>query len=306
MHNSYGYRPYFLRDTRDGHQWLLPLMEVKSWLTGNRAVALPFTDRVPVGNGANGAREELLEQCRVLGKSRGWKTVEVRCGELAGQEAAQYFGHLLELPDNEGSCFDAVSGNHRRNIRKAAKAGVQVQIDNSPAGMERFYRLNALTRKRHGLPPQPRRFFREIQQGMLDCGLGHIGIATHNGRDLAANIYLHFNDQVVYKYGAADLHQSAAGASTLLMWEMIRFFIGEGYRQLDFGRTDLHHDGLRRFKSGWGATEQPFSYLRINIKNGRQIRDSASQVSGRHNAVFRLMPVTVLELAGRLLYRHMG
>ncbi len=48
---TYGYQPtYFL--VREGNRLLglLPCMEVRSWLTGYRGVALPFTDRSEAPN----------------------------------------------------------------------------------------------------------------------------------------------------------------------------------------------------------------------------------------------------------------
>ena len=41
---------------------------------------------------------------------------------------------------------------------------------------------------------------------------------------------------------------------------MIRWACENGYRELDFGRTDLEQDGLREFKRGWGAEESPLHH----------------------------------------------
>ena len=42
---TYNYRPHYLTAEKDGIlKAVLPLMEVNSWLTGSRAVSLPFSD----------------------------------------------------------------------------------------------------------------------------------------------------------------------------------------------------------------------------------------------------------------------
>ena len=45
------------------------------------------------------------------------------------------------------------------NIKKALKEGVEVQLHNSFESVKSFFKLNCMTRKRHGLPPQPFKFF---------------------------------------------------------------------------------------------------------------------------------------------------
>jgi hypothetical protein len=45
LQGAYGFKPvYFTASEADGRSSILPLMEVNSWLTGRRGIALPFTD----------------------------------------------------------------------------------------------------------------------------------------------------------------------------------------------------------------------------------------------------------------------
>src|SRR4030066_163040 len=47
----------------------------------------------------------------------------------------------------------------KRNIKKSEREGVEVKILNSLESLNEFYKLNCITRKKHGLPPQPYNFF---------------------------------------------------------------------------------------------------------------------------------------------------
>ncbi len=68
---------------------------------------------------------------------------------------ATYFGHTLDLSKGEEQIFKGLRDSTRRNIRKAVNQNVTVRISREPEAMREFYRLNCMTRKEHGLPPQP-------------------------------------------------------------------------------------------------------------------------------------------------------
>ena len=65
----------------------------------------------------------------------------------------------------------------RRNIRQAEKEGVEVTLRHTREALAAFYRLHCLTRRYHGLPPQPWSFFEKIHEHIIApaeglCGLG--------------------------------------------------------------------------------------------------------------------------------------
>jgi len=72
--DTYGYVPhYFYTGAATVPEAVLPLMEVDSWLTGRRGVALPFTDEcAPLGAGKE-SFGEMFAGAIAFGKERGWK-----------------------------------------------------------------------------------------------------------------------------------------------------------------------------------------------------------------------------------------
>src|SRR5882672_10733288 len=79
--DTYGFVPnYFFTGTADAPEAVLPLMEVNSWLTGRRGIALPFTDEcAPLGAGKD-SFGEIFQNAIVFGKNRSWKYIECRGG----------------------------------------------------------------------------------------------------------------------------------------------------------------------------------------------------------------------------------
>lgn len=306
---SYRYNPlYFALTENNKLMALLPFMEIKSVLTGKRAVSLPFTDHCEplIAGGSN--FHDMFKQAAELGRRSGWKYIELRdAGEflLDAPLSAFFYSHTLDIAGDENNLFSAFRDSTRRNISKAMKVGVNVSISNSIESLREFCRLNSLTRKKHGLPPQPAVFFRKIFEHVIEKGLGMIALAIHKNISLAGGVFFHFGTSAVYKYGASDEKYLHFRANNLVMWEAIKWYCQNGYRRLSFGRTEPQNSGLRQFKNGWGAREKIIKYYRYDLKSGA-FQGTKQNITGFHNKIFSLMPHPMLSLAGKLLYRHIG
>ena len=179
-----------------------------------------------------------------------------------------------------------------------------MNVERTPEALEEFISLHVLTRKRHGVPPQPRRFFTQIHQQIIQPGLGFVVLARRGTIPVAAAIFFVWGDKAIYKFGASDQSEQSLRGNNLVMWEAIRFLAQSGVQQLDFGRTAFEHEGLRRFKLGWGTTERTITYCRFETKSQAcvAVRPRHSGISARF---FSHMPVAVNQMAGHLLYPHL-
>jgi hypothetical protein len=307
LRESYHYEPFFLTIRNQAVlEALLPVMEVDSPITGKRGVSLPFSDYCePIVSGAEQFRE-LFAAAVALGKKRGWRYLELRGGEpfLDETEPSEWhYGHTLDL--GKIGTYADFSDSTRRNIQKAEKQNLDVTISASPDALQAFCRLNALTRRHHGLPPQPRRFFQCVHDHILSRNMGFIVLASLQGTAIAANIYLTFGDQILYKYGASDRTFQHLRANNLVMWEAIKWGSDHGYRTLCLGRTEPGNDGLRQFKVGWGARERLIRYYRYDLRKDAFIK-APIIVRPSYGKIFSKLPIPVLNMLGSILYRHMG
>jgi hypothetical protein len=294
----------------DGGQLLalIPVMGVNSFLTGRRGVSLPFTDycKPIIANGI--PFQNLLEHIIENGKKSGWKSLELRSGNNllpSTMPSITYLGHTLDLYHGEEEVFSNFKDSTKRNIKKAIKEKVSVEIFNSLESIKEFYTLNCVTRKQHGLPPQPFNFFKKIYDHVISRNLGFLILASYGGKNIAGAIYFHFGEKAVYKYGASDKRFQNLRANNLVMWEAIKWYSQNGYKNLCFGRTERENQGLIQFKSGWGTTEQQINYYRYDLNKGSFIPGS-SKVTGFHNKIFRNLPLPLLKRVGSVLYKHVG
>jgi hypothetical protein len=309
LHESYAFKPIYLTAVEDKKlSLLIPLMEVKSVLTGKRGVSLPFTDYCDILFPSGAHFGEAMNRLIEYGKRSGWGFIEMRSGvDPLGENTRSsfYYGHVLDLSQGEERIFANLRDSTKRNIKKAIKEGVTTRLCTSLESVREFYRLHCLTRREHGLPPQPFIFFKKIFEHIILQGLGFVVLASHNAKNIAGAVYFHFGQKAIFKYGASSKEHQHMRANNLLMWEAIRWFSGNGFKDFCFGRTDAENAGLRQFKSGWGGEERTINYYRYNLKTDTFAHNN-SQNEEFHKSIIRKMPVPLLRMAGSLLYRHMG
>ena len=309
--DTYRYAPLYLVH-RDAARltWAVPLVEVRSALTGTRGVSLPFTDFCPPWRHAREAPEPqgLREQCLQLGRARRWRYIEFR-GNVFGNDpppaSAAYLEHTIDLTPGEGQLFRSFRGSVRRAVRKGNRVGLETSFGCSQNQLAAFCRLNRLTRREHGLPPQPRRFFRHLHRHVLSCGMGQVVVARHEGRPVAAAVFLHAGRNALFKYGASDSSRQDLRANTHVMWEAIRWYAGRGYAKLSLGRTNERNEGLRRFKMSLHPDERRYRYFRYSYRAKAFLQNIAT-VGHDGSAVLRRLPLGAAQLLGDLAYRHVG
>ena len=309
LRKSYNYTPIYLCVSEQNKlASLLPMMEVDSFLTGKRGVCLPFTDACePIAQNAQ-EFQKLFDQAVVLGKKRKWKYLAIRGGEkyLSAEQPAEFFyGHKLDLALGQQQLFRNLRDSTQRNIKKAQKENISVTISTSLQSMKEFYRLNTMTRREHGLPPQPFNFFRNLHDLVIKKDLGFIVTASVNNIVIAANVYFKFGNEVIYKYGASDKKFQHLRANNLVMWEAIKWGADQGFAKLCFGRTEPENEGLLQFKSGWGVQPYRIHYYRYDLQKNI-FTANPSDINPLFKRIFSKLPIPVLGIMGRILYRHMG
>jgi hypothetical protein len=306
---TYGHKPVFFCRIADGRlTQLLPVMEVSSPLTGRRGVSLPFSDLCPaigVGEEESGS---LYAAVIEHGRQRNWRYFEARGGIdhwPGATPSVAFFGHIIQLEGGEAALFKRLDGAVRRGIRKAESGGIQIEFANTLEAIRIFYALHCRTRSRHGVPPQPIKFFENIGRYVLESGQGFVAIARHEGAPVGAAVFFHKGRRALYKFGASDYAFQHLRPNNLLMWAAMKHCAAMGISELHLGRTSLFSDGLRQFKLGFGAAEERIEYARYDLRRGAFVK-SADRAEGILNVTFRSLPLPLLRLAGGLLYGHLS
>jgi hypothetical protein len=308
LHESYNFVPFYIVGKESEKiVAVLPVMEVRGFWGDKKGVSLPFSDFCqPLFNDAN-AFGPCFDFAKDLARNKGWNTLELR-GNAPFPDAVApstfYYRHILDLGPNEEALFENMRGKTRTDIRRAIKTNVSVTFETSLGAVKEFYRLNCLTRKRHGLPPQPYSFFENLHRLVISQGMGEIALGHFNGV-ISASVFLRFGNVAFYKFSASDERFKNSRATYLIIWEAVRKYRAAGCVSFCFGRTEPQHESLLQFKTGWGARQITINNYLYDFKK-HQFITSSSKTSGVHTIIFGRMPVPLLKLFGTYLYKHFG
>jgi len=310
VRRTYGYTPVVYTTSPPSSPLSngIVLCQIDSWLTGRRMVSVPFSDHCEPLLDSSNTTAAIVEELKNAVDAGKWKYVELRptseLPALAGAvKSPACYLHMLDL---RLAADELLRRTHKtcvqRPIRRAEREGLVYETGNSERLLNAFYHLMVQTRRRHRLPPQPIEWFRNVAACMGDRL--QIRVAFKDGKAIASILTLRHKDVVVYKYGCSDTAFQSLGGTQLLFWKTIVEAKALGLTCMDFGRSDADNPGLIAFKDRWGAKCSRLTYLRWSRT---QISDvTRRSTSGLIKHLFAMMPDTVLQATGRILYRHVG
>jgi CelD/BcsL family acetyltransferase involved in cellulose biosynthesis len=315
LQRSYGYsiRACCIVDSSGAIRAGIPLALVGGPLRAARLAALPFSDHCAPLTAPQGDAELLAELLEALTALRGelGLAVEVR-GPVSAQTPAQvvdrYHLHDISLEPDVDAVVQRFGRRSQilRGVRKAEREGLVVERRTDTAALAEFYDLHVATRRRQGVPTQPKSFILGFEQ-LFARDLGFVLVVRDGEHAIAAAVFLAFNGTLIYKYGASDPAALGKRPNNLLFLEAIRWGCAAGMHTLDLGRTDIGHESLREFKSSWGAHERELEYHELG---GAPRRAAAAESTGgvaRHIApIIRRSPPIVGRMIGAALYRYAG
>ena len=190
-------------------------------------------------------------------------------GFAAGQPRFNYWLPLAH-PDGTAKTPDEVlKGMNqlwRRNIRKAAKAGVVVR-QGSRSDLAAFHAIYLETAERDGFTPRPPEYFETMWDALRgeDPDRIRLYLAEHEGDVVAATTWVRVGEHAWYSYGASTSAKREVRGSNAIQWQMIQDALAAGATVYDLrGITEGLEAGdpqlgLIQFKVGTGgrAVEYP-------------------------------------------------
>ena len=188
----------------------------------------------------------------------GWKELATDAGFSAGQPKFNF-----QIPLAGRTEDDVLAGMNqlwRRNIKKAAKAGVEVTTG-SRDDLAEFHRVYAETAERDHFTPRPLSYFERMWDALTaeEPDRLVLYLARHEGDLVAATTMVRVGEHAWYSYGASTTEKRDVRGSNAIQWQMIRDALAAGATTYDMrGITetldpDDSHVGLIQFKVGTGG-----------------------------------------------------
>jgi hypothetical protein len=310
IENCFGHMKghYFVLNGGDGIKAALPVYEVKSWIFGNRLVSIPFATICDPLVSSRNEYEILFGAVKDLFRDLNASYIEIRALNSTGfinqsRGSSSFKCHFLNLETDLKTIEKNFHHSLRQKLRKVGRSALNLKTGEDEKDLREFYRLNVMTRKRLGLPPQPFKFFKMLWDIFYPDKI-RLLIAEHQEKAIAAVILYIFKDRVSAEFTATDWNCIKVNPVHFLYWEIIKWAHSSGYKVFDLGRTDTGNDGLMSFKNSWGMEmiDIPQYYYPV----GKRIPITGSFIHKVAETIFSKSPDFAARILGNICYAHIG
>ena len=172
---------------------------------------------------------------------------------------------IIDLQPDQDTLFKNLSRAKQRNIKRARKSGIKINISAEREYLDIFYSLYLKTSDYLEFDAAPKKRFENIWECLAPEG--HIVFFTsyYEDQPLSSIIALSFGDSVVsYRFGWSKEHPEKR-PNDAIFWEAILWAKQNGYRYFDFGEIEL--DAARKLNET-GILPEEYIHTSVFFKLG--------------------------------------
>ena len=311
-------KPYYIAliDRKGDITAGIPLFLVRSRLTGNRLVSLPFVYYSDPLIKSKGEYDQLFARISEIFMREKASYLEIKTRSSAPllnkvSNMVPVFCHKAHLLNLTESIDDIWGKFHRtcikQKIRRAKSGDITIRSAISQEDIVSFWRLLVRTRKRLGLPPNNCDYFKNIWKYLGFLNLTDFLIAEKEGKIIGGLNIFKFKDTIYLGHIASDVRFQASGLDQFLVWKAINIGVQGSYKLLDMGKTFAFSSGLATYKKRWGAVEQEAPSFYYPCQRGIASHNNEKRKSYKiMSFVWQNIPDRLSRIVGRFVYRHMG
>ncbi|MEM5777471.1 MAG: peptidoglycan bridge formation glycyltransferase FemA/FemB family protein [Candidatus Aenigmatarchaeota archaeon] len=178
-------------------------------------------------------------------------------------------GQFTELSfnnDAETELMSKIDSSARRNVKKAFKIGIKVEIDNTQ--FEFLKKTHYDNMKAINGKAKPQKFFNLVTKYFEEGKDYNLYVALLDGKPIAGLLLFYYNKIVEYYIPAIVQEFRSYQPLALIIYQAMVDAFKKGYDLWNWGGTWLTQEGVYRFKKKWGAKEiEYFYYIKINNKD---------------------------------------
>lgn len=183
-------------------------------------------------------------------------------GDALPQNLADYriaqFTRIAFASAHREQVASVIDASARRNVAKAAREGVTVEVDHTQ--MDRLREMHQENIAAIGGMPKDERFFRLIPEHFAPGRDFDLYVAKREGRVVAGLLLFYFNRTAEYITPAIDSEHRSSQPLSLILIEAMADASRRGFEWWNWGGTWESQVGVYRFKKKWGARERRYDY----------------------------------------------
>ena len=308
---AYGLEPLYLEARGDSGLLIgvLSLLVFKPLRGPRELISLPFLDRAGILAPDLGTHSELLDSALAICRDRGLGALELRASQpvegFAAEPLADRVNLVMSLAASEEEQWGALRAKVRNQTRKAEREGLKLSDSQGDRLLHEFYAPFCANMRDLGSPVHSRRLF--------SAAAKHFGerlrfvVTHHSGRPVGGLVAIHYADAVCVPWASTLRTERARCPNNQIYWEALRWAVERGAKFFDFGRSP-RGEGTYRFKTGWGAEEEPLYWLRLDpAGNALEWRSAGGNPTLRKlSEVWTRLPISVASALGPRLRRYLS
>lgn len=293
----------------------LPIYEIRSWLTGNRLVSIPFATLSDPLVSSSEELKSLLDFAKNLSNDLKIPNIEIRTtNSYKFLEDSNFFKinyykiHYINLNSNLNNLWNSLHRKAvRQEIKRASKSNLKIKCAETEEDLIIFYNLYLITRKRLGLPPHPFHFFKRLWNEFYKTKNLSIYLAEFQDEVIAGHIVFKFRDRVSAEFEGWNRDYHKLSPNHFLFWEEIKSAHEEKFKIYDFGRTSPKNVNLMGFKKHWGTEVADLPVFYFNNNNNYKILINEEKFLYKlTQKVCKISPPILLKYIGKFCYNHLG
>ncbi len=253
--------------SEDQIQWIAPAF--LALRKGLRRLTFPSFDRAEIPADFLAAvcqtlREAGVDELELKSFAAAHANIPRLPAEISRVRRCEYALNLL--PEGDGPSYGS---NHRRNIRKAAKAEVRFNSSVTAQGLQLHYELQMQSTNRRVRRGESMKLGRsqDLLERLIRTGLARL-FQARVGEEVVSSlaIFIGQNGAYYHSAGSSPLGMEL-GASHALVDHVCSYLRSRGIQRFSLGGVNAENDGLSRFKAGFGAHAVELDNVTLAISN---------------------------------------
>jgi len=208
--------------------------------------------------------------------------------EMTDERISQFT--VLAGSGGEDEVMALISAEARNNVRRAARQGVSVELDND--AMAEVWRIHQENMEALGAPAKSRRFFEAIPTHLRPGEGFDIWTARVGGEVAAALLVVRFNGVSEYFTSGTRIEYRRHNPHAALLFAALVHETRNGARIWNWGGTHHGMDGVFHFKRKWGSREGRYRYF-VHL-NDRSLLEATPQELLERFPNFYILPFSAL------------
>jgi serine/alanine adding enzyme len=284
---------------------VLPLIQVRSLLFGNRMVSQAFSNYGGPLTNSEDVQNLLFNHAVKLAIKFNCESIEFRTTEPLPYNLISRIDKIcmhLPLTNDPEELWKSFDPKVRNQVRKAEKSGIEVQHGQAEL-LNDFYRIYTIRMNQLGSPCYPRNLIQNILKKFP--ANSRIFIVQYNKKTIGAGFTICYNGFVEIPWAATLIEYNNLCPNNLLYWAIIKHYCLEGEAVFDFGRCTVG-SSTYRFKKQWGSKPVNLFYQYwIHADKELLVLNSQNPSYQKRIELWKKMPLWFTRLVGPYISRNL-